>query len=613
MLRLPLAKRNAFGKLIQLHPKRLLCSVLLSSSGPGSFSVGTDFVLPYPRDFSQSASRYDVCQFSTSHGRSAKTGSITRKKVPSISFENEYDTVLKQLVGSNLPVLTKHIDQANLQPKTRGANDTNELLESMLDDDYEIKEVTRQLARLQNRNYQEIKEARRQVERFKTPVSDYQLLLKSLYPTSGSINLAALYRGYQSLPTPRPLHLLPQHLEDLISTFMDGKTPDSRNIFTNLIQDIEDCGLPVSEFEYTTSALITVKSFLAEIRNPTANTSSTMHKIEKLREQLEQVHNKSISSTNLFYQFGLKSRQQEIVNESVKDFQNGKFRPNRVTMMISIMNEGSKRNIEGIKSLYETLFQEGYLIDISVVNVVLKAFILCQQAEQAEVLYQSIVTQSKLRIAPGSTPDFIPSNSVLLKKAILIDNVVQILKDNQVPVNVAKLRVPLIPDEFTYLNMLTHYSRKGGDLNRCLSVLEDMNRLEFEPTFAIYMRAYSGFRRNQKSTSSWNRNGLKVLTQILCDHYQRMSKRTPLFTKSVSEGLTHISKIFNSRLLRRVIKCYKTTYWEVPQQVFDIEAEIFGDSSATVPATTTVNNKSGNPGVAPSTVYRALTKLLEIA
>jgi hypothetical protein len=613
MLRLPLAKRNAFGKLIQLHPERLLRPVSLSSSGYGSSIASADFVLSYPRDSNQSASRYEVCQFSTSHGRSAKSGSTTRKKVASISFEKEYDIVLKQLVGSNLPVLVKHIDQVNLKPKTRGANDTNELLESMLDDDYEVNEVIRQFARLQNRNYQEIKEARRQVERFKTPVSDYQLLLKSLYPTSGSINLAALYRGYQSLPTPRPLHLLPQHLEDLLSTFMDGKTPESRNIYTNLIQDIEDCGLPVSEFEYTTSALITVKSFLSETRNPSANTSSTMHKIERLREQLEQVNNKSISSTNLFYQFGLKSRQQEIVNESVKEFQNGKFRPNRVTMMISIMNEGSNRNIDGIKSLYETLFHEGYLIDISVVNVVLKAFLLCQQAEQAEVLYQSIVSQSKLRIAPGSTPDFIPSNSVLLKKAILIDYVVQILKSNHVPVNVTKLRVPLIPDEFTYLNMLTHYSRKGGDLNRCLSVFEDMNRLGFEPTFPFYMRAYSGFRRNQKSTSSWNRNGLKVLTQILCDHYQRISKRTPLSTKSANEGLTHVNKIFNSRLLRRVIKSYKTTYWEVPQQVFDVEAEIFGDSSATVPATTTVNNKSGKPVIAPSTVYRALTKLIEIA
>lgn len=610
---LPLAKRNVFGKLEQQHPKRLSRLLSFSALGYASSNLRADFVLIFSRNLSKPVPRYNVRQFSTSHGRSAKSDCNAGKNVASISFEKEYDTVLKQLVAPNISVLDNHINQIGSCQKTNAASDMDELLESILDEDYETNKLIRQLAKLQNRNYQEVKETRRQVERFKSPVSDYQLLLKSLYPTSGSMNLTALYRGYQSLPVPRPLHLLPQHLEDLLSTYMDAKTPELRNIYTNLIQDIEDCGLPLSEFEHTTAALITIKSFLAETRNPSANTSSTMHKIERLCEQIKQIDNRSISSTNLFYNFGLKSRQQNIVNDALKDFQNGRFKPNRVTMMISILNEGLNRNIDGIKSLYETLFHEGYLIDISIVNVVLKAFLLCQQVEPAEVLYQSIVSQSKLRIAPRPTPDFIPANSVLLKKAILIDSVVQILKSNQVSVNASRLRVPLIPDEFTYLNMLMHYSRKGGDLNKCLSVIEDMSRLGFEPTFCVYMKAYRGFHRNQKSTSSWNRNGLKVLTQILCDHYQRMAKRSPLSTNTPSEGLTVVSKIFNSRLLRRVIKSYKTTYWDVPQQVFDVEAEVFGTSGSSTPVTTIVNNKSGKAGIAPPNVYRALTKLLEIA
>lgn len=523
------------------------------------------------------------------------------------SLEEEYDYILRKLVQSHLPVINEYLDKAeSFATSSQDSESAIDLLDSLTNDNYNVSNSIKRLGRLQNLHYQEVKAARSEFERYKTPVSDYHSFLKSLYPTDGPIRHRKLYEGYQALPTPRPLHISYQHLEDFISAFMDTRKPAHRAIYNTLIKDIVDCGMPVSVHEYNAATFMAVTSFYEDVRDNNSG-SLLIEQIERLQNSIAQTNQRDSSTLNILYGFALKSGQEDIVSQTMHEFQTTNIRPDRLTMMIYLLNEGTKGDNNAVKRIYQEMCSNGYVIDISIINVLIKSMLLCGDFESAENTYLSVIQQEKPSVSSllRSPLTYISPSSVFVKQAKLIDLTVRILKETGISVEPKSLQIPIVPDEFTFGAMLSHYSLKDGNFTKSLKVFQTMRTFGIQPGHRQFSKLYDGFTINSRVKASWNRNSLNQVTSMICHQYEdsmnsRNLNKIPLYS------------LFDKDLIRKIFKAYHTVFWDFPQQVTEIQQELIPGSTSSTQNTTNNNENLADRLPIPQTVYKALTKLMRI-
>lgn len=530
---------------------------------------------------------------SKSHAKNDKRPSVPH------SLEEEYDFVLTRLVESHLPAITEFLDKAE-SSTTSDSDSAIDFLDSLTNDGHDVSNTIKRLGRLQNIHYQEVKAARSHFERYMTPVSDYHWFLKYLYPSEGSIRHGKLYEGYQALPTPRPLHISPQHLEDLISAFMDTRKPSHRAIYNLLIEDIVDCGMPISVHEYNAATFMAITSFFEEVRENQTG-SLALEQIERLQNSIIETNQKDSSTLNILYGFALKSGQDDALTQTMREFQTTNIHPDRLTMIIYLLNAGVKGDHDAVRRIYQEMCANGYVIEISTINVLIKSMLLCGDIEGAENVYLSITQQQQNpSIASLKSPlaYILPSN-VLVKKVKLIDLTVRILQENGIPVDSKNLAVPIVPDEFTFGAMLSHYCLKDGDFSKSMEVLEVMKRFGIQPGFRQFSKLYDGFTINSRVKALWNRTTLNQVTRIICLRYED-------YMSVKKSSKSQLYSLFDKVLVKKVFKAYHSVYWDFPKQVSEIQDEL----NPSAPKNN--ENMANNYKPTPHTVYRALTKLMAI-
>lgn len=530
------------------------------------------------------------------------------------SLEEEYEAVLYRLIEPHLLLINEYLDRTEALSSTVQTESASDLLDSVLNNNYEISNTIKRLGQLQNINYQEVKTTRAQIERFMTPVSDYHWFLNHLYPSEGAISRQKLYEGYQALPTPRPLHISPQHLEDLISAFMDSRKPAHRAIFNTIIEDIVDCGMPISVHEYNTCAIMAMRSFNEDNLGLKPG-SISMEQIERYRNVIATMKHRDSSTMNILFGFGLKSEQDEFISQSMREFQTMSIRPDRVTMMIYIMNEGTKGNSNAAKAVYQDMCTKGYAIDISVINVLLKSMLLSGDIEGAAQIFASITQRDgpKFPLVLKSPLAYISPPSVLIKIVKLIDTATRIIQENGIKVDQKSIQLPIVPDEFTFGVMMSHYcSKEGANLAKAFEIFKLMERFGVQPGFRHFCNIYDGFVTNSRSKAAWNRSALNQLTSMICDRYELLN------TLQSRTGKSQVNQLFNKVLLTKAFKAYQTVFWDIPQKITLIQDDFNQHNTRTTTPPPTLDSSSdehSSPNNEPPTshtVYRALTKLLDI-
>lgn len=541
-----------------------------------------------------------------SRQKSSKPSTLNTVSTPK-SLEEEYNSVLTRLIESHLPVIQNALNRA----EDSGINDQSEtstdLLDSLMDEDYEVSNTIRRLARLQNVHYRQVKTLRAQFKRYLTPVSDYHLFLKYLYPTTNTIRHKKLYEAYQTLPTPRPLHISPQHLEDLISAFMESRKPTHRAVYNTLIDEIIDCGMPISVHEYNASMFMAISSYFEETRDNKSG-SLAMEQIERFQNGIAQTRHRDTSTMNILLGFALNSdKEQDFVSQTMRDIQATNIQLDRLSMMIYLMNEGKNGNSDSVRNIYQEMLSAGYLIDISVINTLMKALLACGDFEGCQNIFSSITGKDNKEVPRLSSQlGYISPQSVLVKKAKLVDATVHILKENGISVDQAALRVPIVPDEYTFGTMLSHYCLKDGDFRKALEVLNSMERFGIQPTYQHFNKFYEGFIINARAKATWSRASLNQITSIVCSHYDLL-----LSQSKPQHALVHT--IFKKNLLKKAFKAYHTVFWDFRQPLSELQDEVNQSLQNKTPLKTN-NEPSSSLNEPPTTqtVYRALTKLLSI-
>lgn len=511
-----------------------------------------------------------------------------------------YDSIIFTLVQTNQDILRKHLDQTENQ-SYKDEIDSISILNSIVDDDYDVHTLISQLYKKQNLHYQEVKKARMKIERYKIPISDYQSFLTHLYPNSGRTNFFNTFQAYQNLPVPRPLYILPQHLEDFVSAMMYNSQNHSLKMFQQIIYDLESAGMPISVREYNHLLNSTMKSYFNNKNNSTSDNDMQITQMYRILDNMSRVSNEQVltSTANILLNFGKKAAINEFVELGISRFQAGSQIPDRLTALISMLRETDPQRV---KEIYRDMYNGGFLIDISVLNIMIRALINCGDGESAENAYNSLInnhqTQKSAKLTHSSMSMF-PIQPQLTKRILLIDTITQILRRNNVIPSSKTLKVPIDLDENSFSTILSYYVIEKGDFTKSFQVInEHMPRCGYIPGFSEYSTIYAGF---LKYSINWEQSNLKKLTQKLAQQYIDTSE----FYDNPSDITNNL---FCVELLQKVFEAYRQVHRNEIEFVEAIQNKTLGNASSTIVDNGVLPDKV----ISPQTVHKAISSLLKI-
>lgn len=362
------------------------------------------------------------------------------------TLHQEYQKLLVYLIKNNFDSIQKFLNDHNEIHKdttdtifSKPESHELDMLQSLVDDSFLIDQSIRQIGSLLNKNYKNVSLERSKFSRYDAPLTDYNWFLTQLYPRGGNINYSKLYDAYNALPTPRPFHIAHKHLEDLLSAFMSPakKTEATRAIFANILNDVEESGMPLSHHEINSILEMTLKGYQEDIDmvtqmrklgndtikgedsipplSQTLNESefnsdnvaffqseltSFLPSLEQLRKLYNKitVHNqRDISTINILYRFSLKSNDAPLATKSLNPLRNGEVIPDRITFIIELMQAGSTGDSKKVKEIYQEMISRNVTIDITVMNVMIKSLLRAGDIRSAESLFDFLLKQEDKR------------------------------------------------------------------------------------------------------------------------------------------------------------------------------------------------------------------------
>lgn len=496
-----------------------------------------------------------------------------------VDLETEYNSTLSNIVQDHQQIFDKHFEisqQQQRQDNSQLAHDYDEipqfpenidiidsegdnnngsiltkeyhspeLLDLTLDNEttHKVRQVLRAAAKSLNRSYQEVKQQRSNIPRSidRTPVKIYNDFLRSLYNNHGLLDYRKLFKTYNALPYPPPFHIKTQHLEDLIGLLMNQRGEiigssavhggkESPKVFLSVLADLVDCGMPISAREYNSAMSIIGKSI---------STGDDIDKkwplIEDRLAQLKKSDNdgriRDVSTLNILISIALKIDRKDLLNQLVQEFDYNKIKPDRYTMLVYMVYQGRSKDPDGVRKTYQQIKDSGYVIDISLLNLMMKCLLESGDQFSAEEMFTALSRQQEQFIAPR------PS-SKLTKQIHLMDYLIDITKmytshnnnynDNGKAMMNHRYEVPLIPDYDTYNIFLTHYCIEQGDFEKAMKVVKQMVKSNLATKHTFY-NLYKGFSVNQRSNNPWTIEQLKYVTEYVRYHQEQSEENLYTF------------------------------------------------------------------------------------
>lgn len=612
-------------------------------------------------------------------------------------LQQEYQKALAHLVENNVePIQTFLKTQTNSNSSSDplfSKIETQELdmLQSLVDDSFTVSQLIRHIASLLNKSYTATSLERSKIRRYDAPLVEYNWFLTMLYPRNGRINYSKLYDAYNALPSPRPLCIAPKHLEDLLSALMSptpstNKTEATRAIHANVLNDLEETGMPISQHEINSLLEMALKGYQEDVemvlkmkngtrtgKNGNTNNSNNDVNIPPLSqtlfgsesvvvaggsgaafdntktsfsqpeiastvsssflpslEQVEKVYTRinanpdlEISTINILYRFALKSKDNLLATKTVESLQNGAASPDRITYIIEMMQAGASGDSARVKEIYREMVAKHFTIDITVMNVMIKALVQSGDVGSAEKLFDILLKQEDRRLEGLKTrlgkveseknhydstqtrSLRTPFENTLRKQLRIIDFVQHIVnsatssKPSQSPhpneattLDIQKM-IPLIPNSHTFGSLLSYYCLVSNNASKVSYLVAQMQKYNIQFTELHFRLLFRGFVGNSKANVSmdhpFSEHGLSHNSQ------KHQAPSTTGSQDSVGSHNTEGRIAWNAHFLQYITKLMFSQHEALVQQFF---SSTFSSSATNLP--NSVYGSTGFTSFSPS-------------
>ncbi|ANB11193.1 hypothetical protein AWJ20_3995 [Sugiyamaella lignohabitans] len=444
-----------------------------------------------------------------------------------INLVEQYDNVLNSLINDHLDIFTNYF-ASNLSSETS--------ISSMAIVQLASQEI--------NSDYLRVRAKRSKLKRSPCPASLYNNFLRQLYwnGDGGPPSPRYIFQAYKRLPYPPPRSINPVHLETLIAFFMGHASRSDPTMYLTILSDIAESGMPISIHEHSAAlislgkqldktdkkhhAQILIEERVADLESQGSigrnnDSQQELNKGLDTRDPLKFGTNDSnVHALNALLSIALKSGSSSSAVEKIFSELSG--RADRFTRVLMLSYYGKKRDGRQVKTQYRNIIDSGDIIDMPVLNLVMKYFLLCGYVEEAESMLHKLVRQKSK--AEGSqimgSHSHRKLESQLRSRVTIMDYLLKILRDKNIDVG-RRYSVPLVPDFYTFGNFFQYYCLGVGNFNKSVEILRLMTEeAGYLPDKHIFINFYKAFYlHHHNMANEWTLQRLNYITELVC-HYE---------------------------------------------------------------------------------------------
>lgn len=306
----------------------------------------------------------------------------------------------------------------------------------------------------------------------------YAAFLRKLYPLEQHTVHKDLYAAYCALPSPQPLHIEPQHFEHLLCQFVDSggfHRGINTNYLANIMTDMFQCGMKASLRE--------VNNYLY-LKN--YNNNDALPLAERDYEYVLKVSEFHISTANIFLKFAIQTRNVEFISRILNDIAERNLKFDRMTYQMLISYSCDIGDTERSNALFENYLDSGHVLDISIVNTIIKSLVSNGELSKANEIVEVLFKNAKQLGSRQDNSNATHSRRQNVQELNFIDSL-KLQKQDSL------LFVPT-PTFNSFSPLLYNYcSFRHFDALKIFKYLEEMNDLNIEIPNSMYIHIFKSF------------------------------------------------------------------------------------------------------------------------
>ncbi|CCH41502.1 Pentatricopeptide repeat-containing protein [Wickerhamomyces ciferrii] len=371
-------------------------------------------------------------------------------------------------------------------------------------------------------NQTNIRNQRLSVPRKSCLKTTYVNLLRNLYPLE-HVNHEKLYNAYSSLPSPQPLHVQPQHLEQLMDQFVNsGGNFRGRNarFLTDIISDLANCGMKLSIRE--------INNYLY-LMNYNQDTDLTI--VKGSYHSILDMGEFNMSTFNTFLKIGIDKQDEGFMSQILDDIVSNNFKFDRFTYDMLMRYAGSCGDYERCLVFFEMFLDEGHILDISMINTVITVLLENNQIQEAteivDLIFKKPEINNTFNILESNFSNSTHERRINAQELTFLD-FHKIQTPNELlfkPVPTLSTFQPLIK----YFTTAEHFN-----LSKIFKCLEEMNDLKIAIPQSIYINIFNSLKEQDIKDLQY----LKFILNFMMNE-TNLKFNSPLFDSIIDTFLKH--------------------------------------------------------------------------
>lgn len=335
-----------------------------------------------------------------------------------------------------------------------------------------------------------------------------------------------IYRLYRDLPDPGVAHMPGRIRGELLRRFADPihkRWPDARR-YLNVVEDMIQADLHMSRSLWT-SAIHLAGRAAGKVRK------QDLVRAISVWRQMEH-HGKIESDEVIFtvlFDIAIKAGQFTVAERIIEEMKKRWIGFTRFGQVSKIYYYGMVGDANGIRKAYGEFINSGNIVDTVVLNCLLASFSRVGDIKTVMELYESMLEAHRsLRKRLSALPRDLRSNEQLTgllpaltsempfyrRKNRELGRQLKLLAalKNKYPEQHRAIQqaLPLSPDTRTFHVLLTHHAYRSGNLERLMSILEDMEEIyAIPPRGMIYVILFEGFAWHGGKRKQWSADRLR--------------------------------------------------------------------------------------------------------
>ena len=296
-----------------------------------------------------------------------------------------------------------------------------------------------------------------------------------------------LFRSYQNLPFPGVYHLPPNIRRILLRRLSVAakKTETVMLRYLSIVDDMKAANLPLSTAEWNSAIHLAGRSFS---RVTATNVESALH-IWKEMEQEADVKSDNVTF-NILFDIATKAYKFVLAEMILEEMKARNLRVCRFAHVGLIYYYGLRGDGDGVRRAYRELVEGGQIVDTIVLNCVITSLLRAGELPAAEqVLHRMKAMQAK-KIG-GKPPQRTFEGDRELGR--VLDRLSRLSRNNPERRQQLQNEQFLAPDNRTYKLFVEHHVSQTGELQRVVSLLDEMQSLGLPIHGRIFLELFRGF------------------------------------------------------------------------------------------------------------------------